>query len=310
MTAAWPLYGHQAAEAEFLKARDNGRLHHAWMLEGPQSIGKSILARRIGALMLGAASLDASVEDPVVQKIMSDGHPDFRWLARRPDDKGKLKQNIPVDDVRDLIAFFSLRPALGGWRVGVIDSLDELNTNGANALLKTLEEPPGNCLIILVNHGAKPVLPTIRSRCRVLRLSPLSDADVATALRPLADGDVDVNAAARLARGRPGRGVRLVSPAGLAAANAARTLLRAAPSIGDGALSAFIKLASVDAVSFEAAVTELLDGLSEAAPQSAHAATVWLDISAIAAEAAALTLERGQAASRIAGRLLTLDTAA
>jgi len=126
---AWPLTGHEAAERAFLDALARARLHHGWLIEGAKGIGKAQLARRLAAYMLGARGnanhpLDIPPDAPVARKVIAEGHPDLRWLARRPDDKGKIPQDISVDEIRKLVAFFTLRPALGGWRVGVVDAVD------------------------------------------------------------------------------------------------------------------------------------------------------------------------------------------
>ena len=182
MNAAFPLIGHTEPEKRFLLAKESGRLHHGWIFQGPSGIGKSIFAHRIAGLMLGAAAPDAPVDDKIMQLVLSGGHPDLKWVERGLNEKGKLRQDITVDQIRDLNHFFALRPALAGWRIGVIDALDEMNVSGMNALLKTLEEPPNNALLILISHGSQPILPTIRSRCQVLRLYPLSEDDTKTVL--------------------------------------------------------------------------------------------------------------------------------
>ena len=139
---AWPLLGHERCEASFLEALDSNRLHHGWILEGPSGIGKALLARRMAAKVLGAqcmsGTLDAAIDDPIIQKLTADAHPDMRWIYRRPDEKGRVKQDIPVDAIRELNEFFSLKAGLGGWRVGIIDSLDELNRS---CLLYTSPSP-------------------------------------------------------------------------------------------------------------------------------------------------------------------------
>jgi len=304
--AAWPLIGHPAAEAAFLSAYDSGKLHHGWLIEGPSGIGKSILARRIAAFLLGAVGQDsdrlsAPASDPVVQKLFADAHPDLRWVARRPDDKGKVKQDIPVDDIRGLNHFFALKAALGGWRIGVIDSLDEMNRNGANAMLKTLEEPPANCLLILISHGTRPILPTIRSRCRTLRVGRLSDDETNSVLS--ATGADNIKAAASVARGRPGHGLKLASAAGLAAANATRTFLRALPKPSDAALSDAIRLSGADETAFEAFCGEVLAFVSDKAPSHPAYAKAWLDLSRLKSEAAALNMDRTQTAAKLVAGL-------
>lgn len=305
--SAWPIKGHDTAEQLFLSAQSSGRLHHGWMLEGPSGIGKSLLARRMAAHILGAAnsigSLDSAPDDPVVQKIMADAHPDLRWLCRRPDEKGKLKQDIPVDAVRGLNEFFSLKAALGGWRVGVIDSIDELNRSGANAILKTLEEPPENCLLILISHRTQPVLPTIRSRCRLLRLDPLSEADTRAALDASDHEQARESTVFALARGRPGHGLRLASSTGIAAANAARTFLRGLPKPSDAALSDVLAKAGVDDIAFEAFSHEALAWLSQKASETPRFATGWLEIARLIGSVRELNMDRTQATAKLVSRL-------
>ncbi|HET6223368.1 MAG TPA: DNA polymerase III subunit delta', partial [Dongiaceae bacterium] len=129
----------------------------------------------------------------------------------------KLRDEIVVDDVRDVGEFLHLTPGEGGWRVVVVDSADEMNRNAANALLKVLEEPPRQALLLLVAHAPGRLLPTIRSRCRRLSLGPLPDATVAELLaryRPdLADGDRQL--LARLAEGSIGRALAVAESGGL-----------------------------------------------------------------------------------------------
>ena len=186
---AWSIIGHDAAETAAGEALHDGRIHHAWLLQGPSGLGKARFAKRFAARLLGAQRLsgagllDSAPNDPVVEKIEASSHPDLRWLRREPGEKGKLPLFISVDRVReDVVNFITLKPALGGRRVCVIDSVDELNTNGANALLKSLEEPPPNCVLLLIHHGQTSLLPTIRSRCRVVRFGALSDEQVGAVL--------------------------------------------------------------------------------------------------------------------------------
>lgn len=300
---AWPLYGHQEAQAAFIAAHKTGRLHHGWMIEGPSGIGKARLARRVASFILGATcsqgSLDASVQDPVVQKIQSESHPDLRWLARKPDEKGKLKQDIPVNAIRELNQFLSLKPALGGWRVGVIDSIDELNRSGANALLKTLEEPPANCLLLLVSHRKRAVLPTIRSRCRLLRLNVLNDADTRAVLDASDHERARESATQSLARGRPGHGLRLASSSGIAAANAARNYLRGLPKPSDAALGDALKFGGVDDIAFEAFQGEVLAWLSEKSANKPAYAKCWLETARLVASASELNMDKTQATAKL-----------
>jgi DNA polymerase-3 subunit delta' len=307
MATGWPLYGHEAAERRFLDAHAQTRLHHAWLIEGPEGIGKSRFAQRLGAFLLGArgpsaSPLDADEADPVWRACSSGSHPDLRLIHRELNDKGKLAQDISVDQIRALTEFFTMKPALGGWRIGIIDAIDETNKSGANALLKTLEEPPPKCVLFLINHGRDPILPTIRSRCRVLRLSILSDEDCNKALEAAGAP----SQAARTAKGRPGKGIRLSSAPALAAVEAARALLRSAPNFSDKLAVAALSAAAADTAAMEAFRSELLDWLAERAETNPAAAKIWLKQARLAGDAEQLNMDAAQVASKLVAGLYEL----
>lgn len=296
MSAAFPMIGHDEAEARFLAARDSGRLHHGWIYQGPSGIGKSIFARRIAGLMLGAEATNAPETDKTMQLILSGGHPDLKWVERGLNDKGKLRQDITVDQIRELNQFFSLRPALSGWRVGVVDALDEMNVSGMNALLKTLEEPPNNALLVLISHGTQPILPTIRSRCQVLRLYPLS-ADDTNAVLKQQEGDTAL--AAELAHGRPGYGLDLARTGGAKAVQTARTMLRNVRKPTGGVVSAALTSAIVDEGSLRAYTDTLLEWVADKAQSEADLARTWLALHEVRATADELNLTPLQTATKL-----------
>ncbi len=303
---AWPLFGHQAVETAFLDGFASGRLHHGWLIEGPSGVGKAIFAQRIGAYALGArgpdsAPLDAPADDAVVQKLISGAHPDCIWLRRKPDDKGKLPQDIRKEEVARLLEFFQLRPALGGWRIGIVDSYDELNRFGANALLKTLEEPPRNCLLLLISHGNQPVLPTIRSRCRRARLSRLGDDDMRLALDAV--GQRADDALLAIADGRPGHGLAMIEPASRRAVQAADRLARELPAPGAAVLSESIEAASVSETAFDAFSQTLLKRIEQGASERNELAETWLTLSALLAQAREMTMDRAQTTAKIVSTL-------
>ncbi|MEZ6010974.1 MAG: hypothetical protein R3C08_03775 [Hyphomonas sp.] len=305
MSPALPLFGHAEAERAFRSAADSGRMHHAWLIEGLSGIGKARFALRAAAWLLGArgpadAPFDAPSSDPVMSRCLSGGHPDLRILTREINDKGKLKQDISIEQIRSFNEFFTYRPAMGGWRVGIVDSLDELNRNSANAILKTLEEPPSAAIMFLINHGARPVLPTIRSRCRVLRLQPLNEADMRAALEvtEYAGDAPDVQS------GRPGLAIERASETCRIAVNAARTLMKSMPRPNDATVTRAIQAAGLDQEAFAAFRDEVLAQLAEQAVKSPAKSRTWLGVARLIGEADELNMDPEQAAAKLISGLL------
>lgn len=226
------LIGQAAAEAEFLDAYASGRLHHAWLLSGPRGVGKATLAWRIARFLLATpeaggdglfgappppATLDVDPEHPVARRIGAGADPGLAAITRSENEKtGRLRAEIVVDDIRRLTPFFGLTATDGGRRVVIVDAADEMNPSAANALLKTLEEPPARATLLLVAHRPSRLLPTIRSRCRGLRLGPLSPADMAAALEQAgAQTPEHPERLAALAGGSVGAALRLLGHDGL-----------------------------------------------------------------------------------------------
>lgn len=185
------IIGQDRAVDQFASAWASRKLHHAWLIAGPKGVGKATFAlaaaRRVLADAAGPAfdlpSVETPSDHPIVKLIDAGSHPDMRWLERLLKERGEgLARSISVDQVRSLSELFDLSPALSDWRVAVIDAVDELEASGANALLKMLEEPPANCLFLLVSHAPGRLLPTIRSRCRRLDFQPLDDAAMTSVL--------------------------------------------------------------------------------------------------------------------------------
>lgn len=184
------LVGHGAAEGELLAAYRDGRLPHAWLIAGMEGIGKATLAWRFARFVLAnpdpraaavreAKNLDVEQNHPAARQLMALAHPDFSLIRREwKTNPKRLGAEIAVDDVRAGLGVFQMAPAFGGWRIAIVDSADDLNRNSANALLKTIEEPPARSLVLIVSHRPGQVLPTIRSRCRLLRLEPLSESEI------------------------------------------------------------------------------------------------------------------------------------
>jgi DNA polymerase-3 subunit delta' len=214
------LIGHDAAEAAILEAMRGGRLHHAWLLTGPEGIGKATLAYRFARRLLagGSASLEMAPEAPVFRRVAAGTHADLLTVEREWDEKRRrLKKQIAAETARAIPPFLHLTPAEGGWRVVIVDGAEDLNAQSANALLKVLEEPPRRAVLILVCSAAGRLLPTLRSRCRHLKLAPLPDLALSRVLARALPGMGEAERAGliRLAAGSPGRALALAEEDGL-----------------------------------------------------------------------------------------------
>lgn len=225
------LYGQRAAETAFLDAYTGGRLHHGWLIGGPRGVGKATLAWSIARFLLTRPAdegglfaappptdLSCPPDHPALRRVLALSEPRLFLLRRGYDDKKERWQEvISVEETRRMRGFLSLSAADGGRRVVIIDTVDEMNPAAANALLKTLEEPPALTTLLLISHQPARLLPTIRSRCRELRLSPLGPADLAAALAQ-AGGSVPAGAEtalAELAGGSVGGAFAMVGMEGL-----------------------------------------------------------------------------------------------
>ncbi|MGL3821190.1 DNA polymerase III subunit delta' [Sphingopyxis sp. R3-92] len=215
------MIGHQDATSAFLEAWQGGRLHHAWLLAGPQGMGKGAFAARVARFLVThgkagggqAVALDDVGDGAAARLVDAGNHPEILSLTRQPKDKSKdLARNITIDQVRQMIRRLHLSLSLGDWRVIIVDAVDDLENDGANALLKTLEEPPAQTLFLLVSHSPGRLLPTIRSRCRTLRFHPVG-YDVMTTwlheLRPMLEMP-EVRAIAAASGGVPGKAIALI----------------------------------------------------------------------------------------------------
>lgn len=188
------LFGHDAIEKSLIDLYNKGTLPHALIFAGPMGIGKATMAFRFARFLLKHGSADTDqgglfgdappapenmaipVDDPVFRKVASGGHPDLRYMERPVNDKtGEKKTVLDVDTIRTIPPFLRMKSSDGGWRIVIVDEADLMNKNAQNAILKILEEPPPQSMLILICDRLGAMIPTIRSRCRTIHFSPLNE---------------------------------------------------------------------------------------------------------------------------------------
>jgi DNA polymerase-3 subunit delta' len=309
------LFGHAEAEHALLEAYRSGRIPHAWLIGGERGIGKATLAYRMARFVLAhpdpaapavreATSLAVPADHPVARRIAGQAHSDLLVLRRVVNEKtGKLFTEIRVLDIRRTVPFFGSTAGEGGWRVAIVDPLDELNREGANALLKVLEEPPARALLLLVCHAPGRVLPTIRSRCRMLMLRPLEAADVARAAAAAlgqAPDATDIAAAAEAADGSVVRALMFLEGDALELRRRLVAQLDRLPQLDPGALHALADaIAGTEAetlAAFMDTVNAWLSARLKSTPQEARrlapVAEAWDRINRAGSEVDAYNLDR------------------
>ncbi len=309
------LFGHDEAERALLEAYKGGRIPHAWLIGGPPGIGKATLAFRLARFILAhpdpladevqkAASLSVDGEHPAARRIAVQAQGDLLVLERTINEQtGKLYTVIRVDDVRRTVPFFGSTAGEGGWRIAIVDAIDDLQREGANALLKVLEEPPQRSLLLLISHAPGRELPTIRSRCRRLLLRPLKAGDVTQALAAAtarnAD-DAEIHNAAGLAEGSVGRALRLLDGPALALRQRVLELFAQLPDPDPRALHALGEaIGGSDPKTLEAFMdlvngwlsTRLNEGIQGKA-QTMRVAETWEKVNRAARDAEIYNLER------------------
>jgi DNA polymerase-3 subunit delta' len=308
------LFGHAEAERALLDAYKSGRIPHAWLIGGEPGIGKATLAYRLARFVLAhpeprlpavqkATSLAVDAVHPVARRIAAQAQGDLLMLERVINEQtSKLYTVIRIEDVRKAVPFFGSTAGEGGWRIAIVDAVDDLQREGANALLKVLEEPPRRTLLLLISHAPGRELPTIRSRCRRLLLRPLDEADVANAVTAATGRDADepeVIAAVAAAEGSVARAIGLLDGAALALRQRVLDLFAQLPEPDPRALHALGDALGGNEPKTLAAFMDLVNGwlsarLSAAAPARtmARTAEVWEKVNRAARDVETYNLER------------------
>jgi len=309
------LFGHNEAEQALLASYKSGRVPHAWLIGGPPGIGKATLAYRFARFVLAhpdpgapdvqsATSLAVDPAHPVARRVAAQAQGDLLVLERVVNEQtGKLYTVIRVDDMRRTVSFFGSTAGEGGWRIAIVDSVDDLQREGANALLKVLEEPPQRTLLLLVSHAPGRELPTIRSRCRRLLLRPLDEADVARAAAAAAEGDAgdpELREAAGVADGSVARALTLLDEDARGLRQKVLDLIAQLPDPDPRALHALGDALGGSDPQTLAAFMDLVNGWlaarlgngTQAKPQLARVADTWDKVNRAAAEVETYNLER------------------
>ena len=310
------LFGHREAEAALLNAYRSGRIPHAWLIGGAQGIGKATLAYRMARFVLAhrsprsapvqrAETLAVDPADPVARQITAGAHGGLLVLERGLNDRGVMRTVITVDETRETISFFGSTAAVEGWRVCIVDTVDELNPNASNALLKILEEPPQQSLFLLVSHAPSRVLPTILSRCRKLPLRPLAIDDVIRAAAAATDIEADdpaLSEVATAAEGSVARALTLLGGDALKLQQRTAALLATLPRVDPRELHALgDALGTSDRVALAAFIDGIDRWISERLraedananlPRLARLAEVWEKIVRAARDTESYNLER------------------
>ncbi len=261
------VIGHDVAKKQIEEVFDSGRMHHAWILTGPEGIGKASLAYHIAHLVLSGGAnrfTKFNPQSPDARQIMAESHPDLFILRRPVDEKtGKIKESIPVEEARKLSGFLRLTASrVGGCRVAIVDEAHLMNRNAQNAILKMIEEPPSGAVIVLTATTVGMLLPTIRSRCRLLPLAPLRPNEMEVVLARLGTDLPEGAEKARLLElsgGSVGLALKILESEALAFFEEALDLLKTLPDLDMPRLHRLGDLMGkkADAESFKI-VTELL----------------------------------------------------
>lgn len=251
---ATSVAGHDAIERQLLDMLTNNRMPQAMIFAGLQGIGKATMAYRVAKFLLThkpvvdagpslfgdplpaatQENFNSRADDPAVRLVLSGGHPDLLVIERKFDEeKGKFKDVVDVEQLRQIPPFLQLTPAMGGWRIVIIDDADTMNRNSQNALLKVLEEPPANAILILVAHRPGQLIPTIRSRSRYFEFSTPDRATFDSLIKQSMPsmGAAEMAAIYNISGGSIGAALRLMQEGALKSITQLSSLLQPWPNI-------------------------------------------------------------------------------
>ncbi|MDC7681795.1 DNA polymerase III subunit delta' [Asticcacaulis sp. BYS171W] len=309
--AVFDLINGEPQEHALIDALSRGRLHHAWLLCGPEGVGKATFAYRAARYLMGRdrdrgfGLLGMSPDDADARLIVAQSHPDLLVLEREEKD-GKTRKNITVDAVREVGEFFSKAPSRSAYRVCIVDAVDDLNINSANALLKILEEPPERGILFLISHSPGKLLATIRSRCRRLGFSPWDDAMVHRFVESRTElPEETLERLVVMAKGSPGRALRLWEDGALEMDELAAKLLSKAPPSRFELLPLMTLFKTNNSkVDGPKKFTQFITALSERVREQALSADVpargrmwselWTRLNAVLPETEGINLDRGE----------------
>ena len=250
------LIGHEKVEAKLANTFEYGRMAHALLLAGPRGIGKATLAYRFARHVLSSSTPDMktmfteksdkrltlSPDNEVFARVASGGHADLLVLEKGINPRtGRLRGEITVDKARQLGRFLCLTPVESSWRICIVDAVDEMNLNAANAILKSIEEPPPRTILILVSHAPGRLSATIRSRCQQLNLRPLSQQNFRTVIKTVHPElkKSEIITLAQLSEGSPGRALVIAELDGIQLYQTLVSILITVPAIDFESVHAF-----------------------------------------------------------------------
>jgi DNA polymerase-3 subunit delta' len=319
----YDLIGQTEAEQDILKAYQANALPQAIILGGPAGIGKATLAWRTARFLLAhpdptssevqeAADLSVAPDHSVSHQLAALSHTDLVLLRREWNEKTKkFFSEIRTEDVRGVIHLFQQAAGAGGYRICILDSAEDLNRSGANALLKPIEEPPPKSLFLIVSHRPDSLLPTIRSRCRRILLKPLTQTSIAQIVHSLGPPWTEIASEARAAAAARAQGslhdaLRLLNGGGIAFDGQIRAMLEALPRLDWQAVHGLAdQIAGRDGLAdYETLMITIIDWLDETVKTKAGAgeapsakrlaplAEVWEKVADAARETEALNLDK------------------